>query len=73
MLLLGEDMLDAGSDRGFALVRLARPLGHRPPPGLPVMDAAEEAALGEELLVPGAAIGAVGPEVGGRVPGIDQP
>ncbi len=72
MLLLGEDMLDAGADRGFSFIRLARPLGHGPFQGLSAMDAADEAALGEELLFLSAAISAVGPEIGGGVLGIEQ-
>lgn len=66
-LLLSEDVLDAGPDCGFGGVGLRGPLGHRPAPRLPAMDAADPALAPEPSLVGLAAIGGIGPDVGGGV------
>lgn len=72
-LLLREDVLDAGADRGFPGIGLGHALRHRLAGGLPAVDAAGLAAIGQEVLVSLGAIGRVGPDIGRGVARIDQP
>lgn len=67
VLLLGEDMFDAGSNPGFDRVGLGGPLWHRLASWLPAMDAADPALSPEPFLVGLAAIGGVRPDVRGSV------
>ena len=70
---MGEGVLNMGAHRGLLRVGTHGTLGHRLALRLLAMDAAELADAGEEPLVFRRAIGAVGPDVGSGVVGVDQP
>jgi hypothetical protein len=67
VFLTGEDMFDAGADFRFGDVGLGGALGHRFAAWLPAMDAADPALSFEPCLIGLAAIGGIGPDVGGGV------
>lgn len=67
VLLPGEDVLDAGADLRFDGVGLGGALGHRPAARFLAVDAADPALPLEPRLVGLAAIGGVGPDIGGGV------
>lgn len=68
-----EDVLDAGADFRFQRVGIAHRLRHRAARGLLAVDAADEAVLGQELLVDLRPIGRVGPHRAGGVGLVEQP
>jgi hypothetical protein len=63
----GKDVFDAGADLRFGGIGLGGPLGHGPASGLPAMDAADPALPFEPCLIGLAAIGGIGPDIGGGV------
>lgn len=72
MLLLREDMLDLGTDRGFLRIGLGGPPRHRLAGGLLAMDLAALAAIAEVVLIGLGAVGSVCPHIRSRVGRIDQ-